>query len=492
MAKFKPSKYQQAIYDFIQNGSGHGLVNAVAGSGKSTTIINAFGHIGKDQDCLFLAFNKSIVEELKIKLSSADNVTVSTLHALGCRSIMRKLRVKIDDMKYKRFVYQYFEGGRNLPSFVDPEDESEFKNNILKLVDLGRVNLVKTEDQMLSLASKFELNIIGNECSYALRLIKWGLQKEETIDFTDMIYWPVMKDLWVPKFDWIFIDECQDLNAAQRELFLKSLKTGSRFIAVGDPRQAIYGFSGADIESFNILANLPGVQKFPLSVCYRCDTSIIRLARKLVPQIEERPGADPGEVKDVSYQDAKSGDMVLCRFTAPLVKLCMEYISNGIKAKVQGRDIGVNLVNMIRKTRCKGVNDMMDRLHSEANRIALHFSKSNKVPLKEALSSGVYQNFMDKVKAIEVLSRGLDYSDQVIRRIEALFSDNNNEGIILSTIHKSKGLEADRVFILLPDKIHSPRAMSIDWAREQEFNLEYVAYTRAKHFLGFIKDFDFQ
>lgn len=489
MAKFKPSEYQQAIYDFIQNGSGHGLVNAVAGSGKSTTIINAFGYIREDQECLFLAFNKSIVEELKIKLSFTDNVTVSTLHALGCRSIMRKLRVKIDDMKYKRFVYQYFEGGRNIPSYIEPDEEAEFKTNILKLIDLGRVNLISTEDRLLEIASKFDLNLIGNECHFALRFIKWGLQKEDSIDFTDMVYWPVAKDLWVPKYDWVFIDECQDLNAAQRELFLKTLKSTSRFIAVGDPRQAIYGFAGADIESFNILAKLPGVQKFPLSICYRCDSSIIALSQKLVPYIKARPDAPLGEVRIASYLEAESGDMILCRFTAPLTSLCMTYISSGIKARIQGKDIGLNLINMIKKTRCLIVDDMFDRLNGEANRIAMNFAKTNGVPIAEAFESNVFKSFMDKLGAIRALSEGLDKTDLIIRRIEALFSDDNKEGVILTTIHKAKGLEANRVFILEPDKMHSARAMEIGWARDQEYNLEYVAYTRAKHFLGFIKDY---
>ena len=60
MSKFVPSVYQQKIYDFITNGSGNAVVSAVAGSGKTTTLINAIKLIPKDKNLIFLAFNKSI------------------------------------------------------------------------------------------------------------------------------------------------------------------------------------------------------------------------------------------------------------------------------------------------------------------------------------------------------------------------------------------------------------------------------------------------
>ena len=59
-----------------------------------------------------------------------------------------------------------------------------------------------------------------------------------------------------------------------------------------------------------------------------------------------------------------------------------------------------------------------------------------------------------------------------------------------ATIHKSKGLECERVFILCPDKMMLDRAMQIEWMAEQERNLVYVAYTRAKNYLGFITDYE--
>ena len=76
----------------------------------------------------------------------------------------------------------------------------------------------------------------------------------------------------------------------------------------------------------------------------------------------------------------------------------------------------------------------------------------------------------------------------MISKIDALFSDSTS-GIVLSTVHKAKGLEADTVHILNPELMPSRWAKK-EWEREQESNLIYVAYTRAKQKLSFISDYD--
>ena len=62
MGAFIPSKYQRAVYIYIEKGKGNAVIDAVAGSGKSTTIVNALKLIPKNKRVLFLAFNKAIVK----------------------------------------------------------------------------------------------------------------------------------------------------------------------------------------------------------------------------------------------------------------------------------------------------------------------------------------------------------------------------------------------------------------------------------------------
>jgi superfamily I DNA/RNA helicase len=489
---FLPSKYQRTVYTYIRIGKGNAVIDAVAGSGKSTTIVEALKQIPKGKRVLFLAFNKAIVEELKIKIGNMPNVDIKTLHSLGASLCMRNLDCQIQDDKYRVWVNNGVNYSNLVPSVPLPDEQmGAWKQNILKLIDLGRCNLVKTVAELEDLSYKHDIDLLDNEADLALKGIQWGERETAFIDFTDMIYFPNVKQLKIFKYDWVFIDECQDLNAAQRELFLKCVKpNGGRFIAVGDPRQAIYGFAGADVESFNLLKKIPGTVKLPLSVCYRCDKDIIDLAKSIVPQIEARDNAPSGMVnRNATLSEIQDGDMVLCRLTAPLVDLCMKYISSGVKAYVKGRDIGTNLVNMIKKTNRKQIKDVEERLQRELSRIIGKVVSKQKCTEKEARESDVYKRYEDKVKAIEVLSEGLQTAKEVIDRIETIFSDGNKSGICLSTIHKSKGLESDRVFIICEDKLWFKPCMNVPWMAEQESNLVYVAYTRAKHYLGFVKDF---
>src|SRR5690606_17170108 len=296
---------------FIQNGQGNAVVDAVAGSGKSTTIVHALNMIPEDQTVLFLAFNKAIVEELKIKVAMQPNVEVMTLHSLGAKALMNTYNCKIQGDKYKAHLNEGIRLGQYKPLMdIDFEEVSEWKANINKLIDLVRVNLCNSTEQFEDLAMKHDLNLIDNECHIAAQVVRWGYKQMDFIDFTDMIYFPVMKNVRMPQYDWVFVDECQDLNAAQRELFLKCLKPGGRFVAVGDPRQDIYGFAGADVKSFNLLKSIPNTTQLPLSVCYRCDSSIINLAKTLVPQIEAKDGAESGTVdNDASIRNVEDGDM---------------------------------------------------------------------------------------------------------------------------------------------------------------------------------------
>jgi len=68
----------------------------------------------------------------------------------------------------------------------------------------------------------------------------------------------------------------------------------------------------------------------------------------------------------------------------------------------------------------------------------------------------------------------------LINKVNQLFSDENIEGkVLLSTIHRAKGLEWPTVFLLDRDRYYPNKRASLPWQREQEKNLLYVALTRA-------------
>jgi ATP-dependent exoDNAse (exonuclease V) beta subunit len=86
---------------------------------------------------------------------------------------------------------------------------------------------------------------------------------------------------------------------------------------------------------------------------------------------------------------------------------------------------------------------------------------------------------------LEALAEGLNTKDELIKKIEDVFSDSKKEGISLSTIHKAKGLESTNVYIACPSLMPSKSAKQ-QWEKEQEHNLMYVAFTRAKEKLIFL------
>ena len=135
------------------------------------------------------------------------------------------------------------------------------------------------------------------------------------------------------------------------------------------------------------------------------------------------------------------------------------------------------------------MNNVLCRLMKDKEKMIEKIMANHNMKKSEAMEDSQVIIFSERILAIESISNGIDDPNVVIEKIDTIFSDKDKSGICLSTIHKSKGLEADRVFIIHQDLIPSKYA-SLPWELEQEKNLEYVAYTRAKTILGFVNDFD--
>lgn len=493
-----PSKYQLDIFDFMQHGHGNAVIKALAGCSKTTTIVSAVKLIPSTCNALFIAFNKEIVKELERKLEGVRNVQVKTLHSLGYLMIRRNLgtNIEIDEYKYRTFIK------KNIKQLSTTDFDkmtnkllSQYIDNITQLCDLGRYNLAQCEKDMLKIVAKHDIPIIEDECNAALMAMKWGKNNTTSIDFTDMVWLPnelSLRPIGL-QYDYIFVDEAQDLNAAQRELFLRCFRNGTRFICVGDEKQAIYSFAGADVNSFKKLQDLPNTTTFPLPISYRCPKKVVNLANTFVNNMECREGAPDGEIlHNVSIKDIHDGDMVLCRTKMPLLKLYMRYLRMGIKSYVRGQDIGLNLIRMINKTEQTTLNvnlqkdgvfvRLYDDLFEERNRLITRRG----MDLEDATLSNQIMTKYDSIKAIEILAEGLTNAKELQSRIENVFAENSN-GVCLSTIHKAKGLEANNVYILCKTLMPSKLATQ-DWEKEQEQNLMYVAYTRTKNKLGFVSE----
>lgn len=240
---YKPSKYQEKIFDFIVHGNGNCVISACAGSGKTSTCIASLKLIDKKRKCLFLAFNKSIASEISNKLNGVENVDVRTSHSLGLAIIKDNVNnpIEIDEYKYRTYIKS------NIIELTDDEELKEIKkrkltsiiDNVSQLVDLSRLNMCQTSKEIRCIADKYGIPILFDEDKIVEKVLYWGLSVLDRIDYTDMLWFPIELSMNTSKFkkDFIFIDECQDQSLLSIELFLKCFKRGTRFVAVGDEKQ---------------------------------------------------------------------------------------------------------------------------------------------------------------------------------------------------------------------------------------------------------------
>lgn len=487
----EPSKFQTAIYQEVKNGSSDILVKATAGSGKTTTIVNASKFIPQGKDVMFLAFNKSIVEELKTRLP--DHVQCSTLHSLGFRSLYKYYRTNggFDVSGYKTTKFAK-DVSKNLKIGSKDLDKALWVAN--DILDKARLNHVENDFKLLGEISDYygiiwenkemELAQMTYEQLMEYNEIKFSDVKK-LVDFTDMIYLPSFYNVELGKYDIVFVDEAQDLNKSQQILVQKIKKPNGRAIYVGDENQAIYMFAGADAKSFNSIADENTVS-LPLSVCYRCGKNIIKEAQEVVGEEAIQPfeGQIEGEILHGSIDDIKEGDFVLCRNNAPLFSLYFDLIQKGIKAKIKGREIENQLLKLVHKIRFSTIEQGRSKLDLMLEKIEDELVKKGKAPEK----SKKWQNFREMSNIISFLAEGKLLMSEVGDQLNEIF-DENKPGATLMTIHKSKGLEAERVHFLLPELIPSKWAET-DEEYKQEFNLKFVAITRAQKTLNYIKGYE--
>lgn len=501
---FTPSEYQMAIFDFIQNEKGNLVIEAAAGAGKSSTIIKSLDYIGDDKKILFCAFNKEIVKDLTKKVKHHPNVHVSTVHSVGYKIILDAFKdsIELEPSKYTTHIWKNIKYYTSMNTYaLGKKNYARYIENITKLVDHCRYNLANNVLDVLPLVERHDISLLGDEIEVVFKILDWGKTHLESIDFTDMIWLPHVLDLPIGNnaYDYILFDECQDASIAQRELILKCKKDeNTRFVFVGDKNQSIYSFMSASPDTFDKLKELPNTTCLPLSISYRCASKIVKFAQNIVPTIEPNNDGREGEIVFKAHLDEiLDGDMVLCRNNAPLMQVYATLIRMGKQCFIRGRDIGQNLSKLVQATNIEELNaDLTEdgvfiRLYDNLFKLRDSVLIKNGGTLEMATNNPIVTNYLDMIRALEVLAEGLETSTELMTRINSIFADKQCEGIALSTVHKAKGLEANNVYIACASLMPSASA-SQDWEIEQERNLMYVAYTRAKNKLAFLDERGFE
>lgn len=471
------SEEQNAIFSWFERGAGNLVVRARAGTGKTTTILEGVNR-APEEKILLAAFNKSIAQELQRRIRN-PRVEAKTLHGLGFAFLRRVWTgVRLEDRRADDLTR------RAAPTAPDPIARliSRLHTKVREMSPFASV------EDILGIATRFDL-LPDDEwipegwtakavAQAARQAMEFAKEKTDIIDFADMIYLPIVLKMIRPWFNMVVVDEAQDMTEAQLLLATGACKRNGRIAVVGDDRQAIYSFRGADSGSIDRLKGELRAKELGLKTTYRCGSAIVNLAAKIVPDFRAAPSAPVGIISNLSEDamlaKAVEGDFVLSRTNAPLIGFCLSLLKAGRRAKVKGRDIGKGIIALIRKQHANTVPALLTAIAAWTTR-ELENAKS----LEEKKAQARSEFLADQQALIIALCEGCATQAEVIARAETLFSDDAEVGaIMLSTVHRAKGLEANRVFIL--DKTFFSKGL-------EEDNIRYVGITRAKCELTFVR-----
>jgi superfamily I DNA/RNA helicase len=440
---------------------------------------------------------------------SFRDVRAGTFHSVGMAAVLRHLnlpksQIVVDPGKCLKLLREWL--------CVTPEGEETFglysafvRDLVEKAKGEGIGPLVAdTEDRWWTIVDHYGLYLDSEEANPAtgieiareLLARSNAAARQGLIDFADMLYLVCLWKLRLWRNDVVIVDEAQDTNPVRRAMTHLALKDGGRLFAVGDDRQSIMGFTGASTDALDVIAREFNTRELPLTVSYRCSRAVVEMAQTWVPDIESAPGAAEGEVlNNVSLQNTlarlTATDAILCRQTAPLVTVAYGLIARGRPCRILGREIGEGLVNLIERQKARGIDRLVEKLnHFREREVAKFIARAQE---RQAEAVG------DRVDCALVLIGGLAETERtipaLIEKIRSMFQDDKKGEkqtvLTLCTCHKAKGKEWQQVAILRPELMPSKAARQ-DWQICQEENLQYVAATRAKETLIYIRDEDME
>jgi superfamily I DNA/RNA helicase len=505
------SDQQIAIFDWFKTAEKRNLVvRARAGTGKSTSIIEGIRHAPEDQ-VLVTSFSKLSVTDLENKIrDTGSRGQAKTLHGVGFACIRRYW----DRVSVARPVSDRAD---QLTEQVVGQVPITIKRLVSKLHTKGRemAPFARELGDLTALAYEFDcapdeewaedgygLDFVESAALRAMELA--ATQQTTAIDFADMLYLPV-RNRWMRKeWDLVVVDEAQDMSATQLLLALGVAR--GRIVLVGDDRQAIYGFRGADSGSLDRLKGELQADELGLNCTYRCGTAIVDLARALVPDYIAHESNGTGLVRSAPastlVNSVEMGDFLLSRKNAPLVTAALKILRAGKRCKIQGRDIGQGLIALVRNLAKGKARDSMPAFLAKLTTWEeREIRRAWKGSRSDAIAASREEQIKERAETLVALADGMSSVRELIARIEDLFSDDDRQPhVTASSIHRAKGLEADRVFVLrdtlyprMPCQCghwHNGKGCNRcscatyrvpDSRMQEEENLEYVAITRARH-----------
>jgi len=428
------------------------LVNAVAGSGKTSVLMEI---AKKYNNGLYLAFNKAIVKDVIPKLPLGWSC--KTFNAFGLHMVYQNIpKIKVDFTKYSTL-------------FGKGEATHLAQKHMILAGDATTASWEET-------CRRFTISTAHIED--AKHILKQGMALQNLVSGDEMLEYPIQNGWRSEHYDIVLVDECQDLNPQQIK-FLSCIPT-NRIIFVGDLNQAIYGFRGSDPFAVEMVKKQYSPTEYPMPESFRCPIEILNEVKDIVPQITSNKSG--GSVHTIPKSAAIYPDscFVTSRTNASLIRLAHKLISknehfaisalfvNALTARINPVLAASSTIEEVRDLLEQKYNDELNRYMQMGWNTA---------------------NLVDRYKGLITIAKNCTS----IKGIKAFISNMRLHTVSgserkLITIHAAKGLEAEHVFFLDPDTCaYFKTKTNIEWEKQQEDNLYYVACTRALKTLTFVR-----
>jgi len=416
--------------------------------------------------------------KIKTELTKKDIKYFQTLHSLAFNRLGLKEENVMQDLNYKaigdtcgiQIKYASYETNNWNGIF---SSDSEY----LGLINLARVKQISVLEQLdlnehLSRIERDKLDAIDKEINNYKKIYN-------LIDFTDMIQ-KFLDTNDTPEFDVIFVDEAQDLSLIQWSMINKiEQDTGCDVWVAGDDDQAIFGWAGADVDSF---INYDA-EEIPLTKSERVPSSIQKIALDVINRIQDNridkkyfPKSELGEIYErykISDIDMTTGDWLILTRTKSILKSVPTYLKKkGLFFNTaQGNSIGKSLYEDIQ-----------------------YWSQLQKrIPLPDIQVQRIKERIKDSMNlSLQWYDAFDNVSDSQITYMRLLLlnhEDPTKEARIkVSTIHGAKGGEATNVVLFLNETANTIKGAKKSTAKQdEEYRVWYVGITRTMKNLYLIK-----
>ena len=472
---------QQAIID----STGNIRINAVSGSGKTTTIIEYAASRPRSSRILYLAFNKSVRLEATKKFESRGlhNVKVETAHSLAYKHIVFAHGYTVRSQSYKTHEIVDLLGlmntGEKHAEYILATHISRFltyfcNSDKSKVQDHNYLDTV-TDTTAQAFVKKFYSPIEDGT-----RLLLARMDRRE-IDITHDFYLKKFQ-LAAPllPYDYILFDEGQDASGVMLDVFLKQNATK---VIVGDVHQQIYGWRYA----VNSLAKTD-FKTFNLSASFRFPQDIAGLASGILDWKGKLYDFDPVVITGKGVDTRELTKATIARTNLGLLLKAIEYITENRKVRniyFEGNinsytyaDDGASLYDVLNLYNNKPdkIRDKLIQSMKDLDELEEYIEKTEDVQL--GMMAEIVKEYGDEIYGIIKSLKELHVQDE----------DKSKAEMIFSTVHRAKGMEYDVVYLvddfITEEKLEKlkDKGEPLNMAKlTEEINLLYVAVTRAKY-----------